>query len=145
MSLTAGRYGLKSLIWRGTFFVIIAAFTLVFLGPAIDHHFAERQHEHSHLYLTVNAVTHGHPGLHPFEEAHSHGRSATEGGMGSSILYQTSNDGLGGSGSVSITAVIDDGRVFPLHREDSLSLVMTAGHAAYREAYIARPKRPPRS
>lgn len=50
---------------------LAAAVVMVFLGPALDHRFAERQHDHSHTFLTATAASHGHPELHPFEESSS--------------------------------------------------------------------------
>ena len=124
---------------------LAAAVVFVFLGPAIDHHFAERQYGHSHLYLTPSSASDGHPGLHPFEESHSHTELAVEDTERNGILYQTSNDGLGETGSPSVAAVFDDGLGYPLHLRDSLSHAVAADEGGYVAAYAAIPKRPPRA
>ena len=136
---------LKTLVLQGMLLALAAAIFLVFLSPAIDHHFAERQHDHSHLYLTARAASDGHPSLHPFEESHSHTKLAREDTARNGILYQTSNDGLGETGTSSIVDVFDDGLGYPLHLRDSLSHAVAADEGEYLEAYVAIPKRPPRT
>ena len=145
MGLPTSQHILKRLAWRGTLLALSAAVVLVFLGPAIDHHFAERQHNHTHLYLTASAAEHGHPDLHPFEDSHSHTSLGTEDTGFGGVLYQTSNDGLGESGSVFLTAVIDDDLAYPLYRGDSSSHAVAAGESMYLEAYAAPPDKPPRA
>jgi len=138
------RLDLKDLVWRGVSLSIAAAVVLVFLGPAVDHHFAERQHNHSHLYLTASAAEHGHPGLHPFEEPHSHIATNTKAAGHHGIIYQTSNDGLGDSGTDSVKVFIDDS-VPPLHSGDFLPNAQTDRGSDLREAFLAPLKRPPRA
>ena len=50
--------------------VLLAAALLIFsaLGPALDHHFAERHPDHSHMYLGTVGPDHS----HPFEHSHIH-------------------------------------------------------------------------
>ena len=122
----------------------ISAMILVFLGPAMDHHFAERQHDHSHLYLTSPAAGFEHPGLHPFEQTHSHDGSSTDGAGYDGILYQTSDNGSEDSGSIVFGAVINDS-LTPIGAVDSLSLSIAAGDGPYFEAFVAPPKKPPRA
>jgi hypothetical protein len=43
---------------------------LPLFGPLLDHHFAERQHDHVHVY--PGRVTPDH--AHPYEQPHSHFR-----------------------------------------------------------------------
>ncbi len=152
MDFPLSKYDFRKLAWRGILLTIATAMVFVFLGPAIDHHFAERQHNHTHLYLTASAAEHGHPDQHPFEESHSHFQPGTQLGTqlgtedhGTGVLYQTSNDGLGESGSVSVTAVIDDGLAYPLHRGESLSHAVAVGEGVFLEAYAAPPDKPPRA
>ena len=135
---------LKDLTWRGISLSIAAAVVLVFLGPAVDHHFAERQHNHSHLYLTISAAEHGHPELHPFEKPHSHITTDIEVAGHHGIIHQTSNDGLGDSGTGSVIAFIEDS-VPPLHGDDFLPNAQTERESNLREASVAPLKRPPRA
>ena len=63
----------KSLLRPRVFFPItalalLAALLIPLLGPLVDHHFAERQPGHLHLYLTGVPVQH----LHDHEAYHSH-------------------------------------------------------------------------
>ncbi len=120
-----------------------AAVVVMFLGPAVDHHFAERQHEHTHIYLTISAAEHGHPESHPFEGPHAHTFSGIETAGHDDVIYQTSNDGLGDSASVSIAALID---VSPglQNNGDFLAHALTTGGSEFRKAFVAHPKRPPR-
>ena len=108
---------------------LAAAVVVAFLGPAVDHHYAERQHGHSHLFLTDTAAGAGHPKLHPFERPHSHSESTTLQTLQDEIFYQPSNDGL----------------THPIHRLDTASFTVIADDGAYNEAYVPPPTRPPRA
>jgi len=145
MALPITRPILKDFICQAFLVALAVAIVLAFLGPALDHHFAERQHDHSHTFLTATAANYGHPELHPFEETHSHVMSGQEESGQNGILYQTSNDGLGESGSIFLTAAIEDGLAHPPPVGDSLSHALAAGESAYSEANVAPPKRPPRA
>ena len=125
--------------------VAVAALILVFLGPAIDHHFAERQHDHSHLYLSSAAANHGHPGLHPFEQLHSHGAVVTNDAEQDGVIYQTSDDRTGDSGSASGAVVINNGLSLLIDGRDLLSLAVAPGEGLYLEAFVPPPKKPPRA
>ena len=62
------------------------------LGPQLDHHFAERRPDHSHVYLGAPSPEHS----HPFEEGghhahHKHPRQPQPGG----IVYLASDEGMG--------------------------------------------------
>jgi hypothetical protein len=140
-----GELKFRDLVWRGMLLALAAAVVMVFLGPAVDHHFAERQHDHSHLFLTATAAGHGHPDLHPFEQSHSHGESTGLHTGQEEILYQLSNEALGESGTFFVAAVLDDGLTGPIHRLDSASFTVIAGDGANNEAFVAPPKRPPRA
>jgi hypothetical protein len=145
MALPISQQILKNFIWQGLSVALAAAVVLVFLGPALDHHFAERQHDHSHTFLTATAASLGHPGFHPFEGTHSHVTSGQEESRQYGVLYQTTNDGLGESGSVFLMAAVDDGFTYPIPGGDSPSHALAPGESAYSEANVAPPKRPPRA
>lgn len=124
---------------------LAAAVVLVFLGPALDHHFAERQRDHSHSFLTAVAVNQGHPEHHPFENSHSHAISGVEESSQNGILYQTSNAGVGESRSIFAAATINDGLSDSHPGGDSPSHALAAGESTYNEANVPLPKRPPRA
>jgi len=145
MGFPISRLNLRDLAWRGALLSVAAAVVLVFLGPAVDHHFAERMHGHSHTYMTAATADHGHPVLHPFEEPHSHLTSGLEDAGHNDVLYQTSNDGLGESGPVSLAAVVDEGLAHPLQGGDFVSRALAASGSEIPEAFVAPPKRPPRA
>ena len=46
------------------------ALALPIVGPLEDHHFAERAHNHDHIYLNGNPVGHNHTYEEPSEHAH---------------------------------------------------------------------------
>ncbi len=50
------------------FLAIMAVLTLI-VGPAFDHHFAERQVSHGHVFLNEVPAEH----LHPVDTEHAHG------------------------------------------------------------------------
>ena len=142
MASPIGRLDVKDLVFRGISLSITAAIVLVFLGPAVDHHFAERQHNHSHIYLTISAAEHGHTESHPFEEPHIH--SSTETGVDAhhGIIYLTSNDGLSDSGTGSGIAFITD--PFPqIHGDYYSPNAQTASGSIICKAFVTPPKKPP--
>ena len=140
-----GDLNLRDLVWRGMLSALAAVVVVAFLGPAVDHHYAERQHGHSHFFLTDTAAGAGHPKLHPFERPHSHSESTTLQTLQDEIFYQPSNDARSQSGTTFVAAVINDGLTHPIHRLDTASFPLIADDGGYNEAYIAPPTRPPRA
>ncbi|MCH2501137.1 MAG: hypothetical protein FI715_06510 [SAR202 cluster bacterium] len=143
--LPVGDLDLRDLVWCGMLLALAAAVVVAFLGPAVDHHYAERQHGHSHLFLTDTAAGAGHPKLHPFERPHSHNESTTQQTLQDEIFYQPSNDARGELGTTFVAAGINDGLTHPIHRLDTASFTVIADDGAYNEAYVAPPTRPPRA
>lgn len=123
----------------------VAAVILAFLGPAMDHHYAERQHNHAHLYLTSVSASHGHPGFHPFEQFHPHNDSSRFGHGQDGVLYQTSGDGTSDSGSQLGGALINGGRTYHLGGGDPLSPAFPSGNGLYLEIFVSPPEKPPRA
>ena len=144
MASPIGRLDVKDLVFRGISLSITAAIVLVFLGPAVDHHFAERQHNHSHIYLTGSIAEHKHPEGHPFEIPHSHSNTDRQGTGHHGIIYQTSNDGLHDSGTGSLIAFVDKSSL-PLPGDYSPSNALTNSESILAEAFVAPPKKPPRA
>ena len=141
----AESHDLGDLALHGLLIGLVLALVLVFLAPALDHHFAERQHNHSHIFLTSSAASHGHPELHPFEQIHLHDDFTGQDSQDDGVLYQTSNDGLGESGTVFFITFINDGQSYPIYSIDTLSFAMAAGDGIYQGTSPAPPTRPPRA
>ena len=131
-----------NLAFRGILVGLVFALGLVFLAPAFDHHFAERQHDHSHVFLTASATSQVHPDIHPFEQSHSHLELGEEAPEGDGVLYQTSNAIFGEFGSV-FSVFINDGLTYAIPSHDMLSFAMTAGESNHPENSLAPPTRPP--
>ncbi|MDA0264499.1 MAG: hypothetical protein O3A93_09815 [Chloroflexi bacterium] len=136
---------MTDLIRRGLSVALITAVFLTFLGPAMDHHFAERQHTHTHVYLTGEAASQGHPGLHPFELSHSHSAFPGDAAGLDGILYQTSDDGAGNLGTLTVAPAIMGGFNHSLYGGDYLSLAIPPSEGGLPEAFVTPPTRPPRA
>ena len=132
-----------SLALRGLLVGLVVALLLVFIVPTFDHHYAERQHDHSHLFLTASASSQGHPDLHPFEQTHSHTGFGEQESKGDGVIYQTSNDLFGESGSVSFTAFISDGLTRTTDNHEMLSFAILARGSILSENSPDPPTRPP--
>ena len=135
--------GSDSLALRSLLVSLVVALLLVSLVPTFDHHYAERQHDHSHLFLTASASSQGHPDLHPFEQPHSHTGFGEQESEGDGVIYQTSNDIVGASGSVSFTAFVGDGLTYTTHSNEMLSFTIVARGGIISENSPAPPTRPP--
>jgi len=69
---------------------------LSYFGPLFDHHYSERQPQHSHVYLGDFTPDH----VHPFETQHTHAPltneiATHEHGVPDGIVYLISNDESG--------------------------------------------------
>ena len=135
----------------------VAAISLVFLlflpfiGPQLDHHFAERRPDHVHVYLGDVLPDH----THSFEGRHVHyhlpsGQSMNSGdpserGPAQGIVYLTSDEGLG-QGSVDLTSrLIQQSPLFPGPDDVPRLFDIGRGDAILSSAFVAPPKKPPRS
>jgi len=118
---------------------LVLSIVLSFLAPSFDHHYAERQHNHSHVFLNTSSAIQGHPDFHPFEQSHHHFESDEHQHEGDGILYQPSYDIFGDSGS--LLTVFENNNW--AHINDSLSLVITTTNTSPLENGPAPPTRPP--
>ena len=132
-----------NLVLRSLLVGPVIALMLVFLAPTFDHHFSERQHYHSHLFLNASAASQGHPDFHPFEQSHSHFGFDDQDSESDGILYQTSNNQLRESGSVSFTAIIDNSLTHIIHGNETLSFAIATRESSYPEFSPSPPTRPP--
>jgi hypothetical protein len=133
--------------------IIVALYVLFtpFFGPMLDHHFAERQHTHQHIYFGSTDVKHTHfyelLHLHP----HAYNMPIIPPGNGSQsnespneVIYLTSQDGIGQNApSFTIPASQVD-FVFPDLGDHHFLLSSTGQDSLPPETFIPPPKRPPR-
>ena len=132
----------KDVVSQVTLISIAAALTLVFLGPVVDHHYVERQHNHSHIYLNSNGAEHWQPESHPFEEHHSHSNVGTESKGHHTVIYQASNDGISDSSTSFTMALINDSSL-QVQGEDPSNRLQTDTNLD--EISVTPLKRPPRA
>ena len=138
------QFKLDSLFFRGISISIAAAMVLVFLGPAADHHFVERQHNHSHIYLHTGPDGHWHPSSHPFETPHSHSEFGAHSGEHHGIIYQSSNDGISDSNTFFVTTLISNSST-PIHQDDYYARPQVKSENKLAETIVIPLKRPPRT
>ena len=130
-------------------FVVAVAFLALALpsvGPLLDHHFAERQPNHVHVYFGERIVEH----VHPYGLVHSHhpdipNSPATRTGNADGIVYLTSGDAVG-PGFLFLTVVsINTDLVFPDSGDSPLLLSLADQDHPLTEFFLSVPKRPPRA
>ncbi len=134
-----------SLVRQTLILGLVGAFVLTFFSPVVDHHFAERQIGHSHVYLAGHSASYGHPDLHPFEHSHLHDESSKSDFGQDGILYQTSDDAPSDPGSTSGGAVVNNTLPPRFDSSDLLSRAVPAGDSGYRDIFLLPPKKPPRA
>ena len=139
-----------SILPRLVTLVAVSGLLLLLFGPVVDHHFAERQLPHRHIYLNQIALDH----VHPFELSHTHLHEAGDPDTSSSlsgrkapddIMYLTSDDGMG--------QAVAQFTPPPAHLTTSfLDLVdhrfafgAPGGGSFPQGAFIVSPRRPPRA
>jgi hypothetical protein len=130
---------------------VVYALLAPFLGPMLDHHFAEQQYNHQHIYFGTTGTKHVHfyELLHPHSHAHHAPITPTSNGPASNelpneVVYLTSQDGAGQSVSYLTATSLYIDFVFP-GLGDSRSLLRSTGQDGLPpEIFIPPPKRPPR-
>lgn len=136
----ADRLFRAALCWSMTAFAAAALF-LPALGPLLDHHYAERQPNHAHVYLGPAAPDH----VHPFEMYghhvhHSHDHAPSSDG----IVYLVSHDGTSPA-QVDVTIPSVEGSSFTVPEEKRTSFGTARNDSLPNDALIAPPKQPPRA
>ncbi|NQW22517.1 MAG: hypothetical protein HQ475_03635 [SAR202 cluster bacterium] len=109
----------------------------------MDHHYAEKQNGHSHVYLNDQTIGHGHPDLHPFEYRHAHSDNAelpSEDG----VLYLNSDDGLGVSVQLDVGSLTNSA-IDILGPDYDLRPIPFNDEPLLFGAVVAPPTRPPRA
>jgi hypothetical protein len=118
----------------------------------LDHHFAERQYNHGHIYLGPAGAEHVHFYETPHAHSHSHNLPAAPGVNGpesnnqsTEVIYLTPQDGAGQSAvSVAATSLYVD-FVSPGLGENHFLFGFTSQDNLPPEIFIPPPKRPPRA
>ena len=138
-------------LWRLSVLVAACALLLSFSGPLLDHHFAERQHDHVHIYLGPAAPDHAHP--YEVSHVHSHVHDASDVATGSSpsghpapgdIVFLTSHDAVGQDFAPVTAPVIQGAAVFPDLGDGGSVFSLAHSNAVPPEAFVPPPKKPPR-
>lgn len=117
----------------------------------LEHHFAERQPNHVHLYLGQVVPQH----VHSYEIPHTHPRLPEADNARSqeapesapapdSIVCLTNNDGMTQSGVQFTVPCSHLSRGFPNPEDSSLTFGIPATDAILQDAYLPLPKKPPR-
>jgi hypothetical protein len=131
----------------------LAAFGLALLmvltsfGAALDHHFAERQPGHQHIYLGPAIPEHDHLYRQHHQhlpDGHEHGAVPSQGVPSGGIIYLTSSDGLAQISVTVLAPAMTPAMEFPGAGDSPLNPAAAEGHRALQEAAIAVPKKPPR-
>lgn len=123
----------------------LAALFLPLLGPVMDHHFAERQPGHAHMYLEGERRDH----LHSYEtDDHHIGRSTASGydnaGQDGAVVILTDTHGLG-SGAAGTPAYLRQAVILIFrHEGDANRFAFSAGSVFLTDAAVPVPKQPPR-
>ena len=111
------------------------------LGPQLDHHFAERRPDHSHVYLGAPSPRHS----HPFEDGghhahHQHPRQPQPSG----IVYLSPDEGMGQAFAGVASPMVQQSVVFPAPDGAAFLSGQSRRAAALRGAFVDPPDNPPR-
>ena len=125
--------------------VAISTLLLPLVGPMLDHHFAERQPGHAHIYLGERVVEH----VHPYALVHYHHHTqlpnhpSTGSGNPEGIVYMTS-DYAASPGSISLIAVsLNTEMAFPEFGDSPLLIGLADPDHPLTESFLTVPERPP--
>ncbi len=137
--LTVGRV-LRALLSAIFTTAATAAVFLPTLGPLLDHHYAERLPNHTHLYFGTGGPDH----VHPFE-VQDHYHYYQDDGPSNGIVYLASYDGS--------SPVMLDATVHAIHQsppfvgpdDDPSGYGLSPDSPVPNDAILAVPKRPPRA
>ena len=135
-----------TILFRAVLGLAVMGLALAGLGPILDHHFAERQHDHEHVYFNQNPDFLFEDHSHPYQRAHSHtsgGGQDAGGNAGIEFLARLDAAGQGGGHLIHLAPrsqpIFQDGWDNPLLIERGASSPIPSGHS------YAPPNPPPRS
>ena len=132
-------------------FLTIHAFLLSFYGPVFDHHFAEREPAHEHIYLGRISlkhihpyeVLHAHPKAHPNETSHIDGSSSTD-VPSDEIVFLAAHDAMDEVITQLTAPTVNVALNFPGLDKNHYAFVVPGDDVFPQSAFIALPKLPPR-
>ena len=142
---------LTSKLWRSCAALAAGAMLLVFLGPTLDHHYAERQFGHSHVSLGSASASHVH--FHEDAQGHSQDHSTKElvrlmldgdeTAPSHGTVYLTSYDGIGYV-FAGLSGPLADQDYSLRGPGDGSMLSIFATEVVNVGAFVPIPKKPPR-
>ena len=135
------------LLWAGTAVLALWALVSPAFGPVMDHHFAERYHNHSHIYIGLPDVDH----IHTYQDNHSHRlasrRDDSNPPSGSSLptdtVFLTPLDVMGQDAQAPLTPAAQPMNPFLFQGDSSVLEAWPQNDGPLKEAYIPPLKRPP--
>jgi hypothetical protein len=134
--------------------LMVAALSVLFmpfLGPIVDHHFAERQYNHGHIFLRSVDVEHihfyeadhAHDHIHDIPATHdSNGPESNE--LPDEVVFLASQDGIGPSFAPPVTIAVCLDLVFPDLGDNHFLTSLASQDNPPPETSISPPKKPPR-
>lgn len=142
----------RTLLWAGPAVLALWALFSTALGPVMDHHFAERQHNHAHIYFGPPDVDH----LHPYQDHHDHRLilGANDEDMGEGlrtpnvpvdVVYLAPLDVLGQDSLAPLTSATQPIDSFPDQGDPTIFLAWPKRSDPLKEAYVPPLKKPPRA
>ena len=137
---------LGALLHRIVVSVAFLALALPSIGPLLDHHFAERQPDHAHVFRGERVVDHEHPyGLVHTHHSDLPNSAAAQFGDAAGIVYLTSDDAAG-PGFIPLSAVSMNPEIdFPGFGDSPLLFRFADTGHSLTESFLLVPKRPPRA
>ena len=133
-------------------FVLVTLYALLlsFYGPALDHHYAERQSNHMHIYLGHVIPNH----VHPYEAPHNHfytqeakdktsNRAQVSNKVPIDTVYLTSYDGMGRVFTQYTVPSIHLAPNFLFSKDHRPVFATPRDDRSFQEAFIAPSKKPP--
>ena len=137
--LIAGAWGFVAAM------LALVALTMLSVGPLVDHHFAERQFHHAHLFPSGSLPEH----QHSLEIGHHHPAdyNGDPVGQGATVegVYLTSTDAAGPGIATMIPAATGVSPVFPDSGGQLFLFGKGDGDNSLSEAFPGLPKKPPRA
>ena len=142
----------RTLHWPVSAILVLWALFSPVLGPMMDHHFAERQHNHAHIYFGTPDIDH----LHPYVDHHDHriirwandeqwGDAQAGTDVSIDVVFLAPLDGMGQNSLALLTPAMSSMNTFPDQGNSNLFLEWRERYVPLQEAHVPPPKKPPRA
>jgi len=136
-------------LWAGTAVLALWALFSPAFGPVIDHHFAERHHNHSHIYIGLPNIDH----IHPYQDNHPHQLAylsddsdpRSRSNQPADTVFLAPLDGLEQDAQAPLTPAAQPMNSSPDQGDSSLLLAWPQSDGPLKEVYVPPLKRPPRA